>query len=121
MQYDERIKTDYSILKKRLREEMLHKDVNDGHQKQDHVSMPVCAQFVRGNKIIETASCDSHVLSALWPAWIYIAFGRGLTCLAWVGSGTSLGPDPTATLAHICHSRPGEEVVLSEARPDTQH
>lgn len=62
------------------------------------------------NTLASVAGVD---LGCIWP-WFNLR-------LAWAGSGTSLGPDPTATLAHICHSRPGEEAVLSEARPDTQH
>lgn len=79
--------------------------------------------LVRGNKNIITSSHVAHVprssasvasvvLCRIWP-WFNL-------CLAWVGSGTSVGPDPNATLAHICHSRRGRR-LLSEARPDTQY
>lgn len=70
--------------------------------------LSLCVWLVRGNKknkTIKTYSCDSNVM-------IWDEFDHDLTCV-W--------PDPKATLTHICHSRPGEEVVLSEARPDTQH
>lgn len=49
--------------------------------------------LVRGNKkdkLIKTSSHDSHVLKTLllWPAWIWVAFGRGLT---WVWPGLGQG------------------------------
>jgi len=81
--------------------------------------------FVRGNEwdgIINTSSHDSHILKnsasvarldlvCIWP--------RFNLCLAGAGSGTCLGPDPTATLAHICHSRQGRR--LCYLRPGQIH
>lgn len=63
--------------------------------------------FSWSSRTQNSASVASVDLGCIWP-WFNLR-------LAWAGSGTSLGPDPSATLAHICHSRPGEEAVLSEA------
>lgn len=51
-------------------------------------------------------SGTSIALACIWP-WFNLR-------LAWAWSGTSLGPDPNI-LTHICHSRLGEEAMLSEA------
>lgn len=51
------------------------------------VSLSACVRGNNKDRSIKT-SYDSHVLKTLllWPAWIWAAFGRGLTCV-WPGLG----------------------------------
>lgn len=84
--------------------------VINGHQKQQHQGRELVCVCGLSDETRKASSHDSHILKiasvarvdvgCIWP-WFNLY-------LAWA-------------LAHICHSRPGKEAVLSEARPDTQH